>query len=155
VSENSFNLLSGGLDAEPFAGPGTYGWRGAHVGERLDAKLLGMTVYELERGQKSFPYHYHLLIEEWLLVLSGRPTLRTADGDQTLEPGDVCVFPAGGAGAHQLRNDEDETARFALFSNKPQGDVAVYPNSKKIGIRAAGERYQVRTEPQLDYWDGE
>jgi uncharacterized cupin superfamily protein len=37
-------------------------------------------LYELQPGERSFPYHYEYGCEEWLLVVSGRPTLRTPDG---------------------------------------------------------------------------
>ena len=41
-----------------------------------------MTVYELPPGQSICPYHYELGDEEWLIVLAGRPTLRTPEGEQ-------------------------------------------------------------------------
>jgi uncharacterized cupin superfamily protein len=155
MSEGSFNLFSGELEPGLFSERPGHGWRSVRLGDRLGGKLLGMSVYELEPGQKTFPYHYHLLREEWLLVLAGRPTLRSADGEQVLEPGDVVVFPPGAAGAHALRNDGKAPARVAIFSNQPPGDAAVYPDSRKIGVAGAGERHLVRDEPQLDYWDGE
>jgi uncharacterized cupin superfamily protein len=154
VSEASFNLFSGGLESPRFDRPG-YGWRHAQVGKLLGAKALGLSVYELEPGQKTFPYHYHLFREEWLLVLSGRPTLRSADGEQELQPGDVAVFQVGPEGVHQLRNDGEEPARIVLFSNQPEGDAAVYPDSEKVGVMTKQARILVRAEPQLDYWDEE
>ena len=155
MSEASFNLFSGDLEPGQFAGRAGYGWRNAQVGKLLGAKALGLSVYELDPGQRTFPYHYHLFREEWLLVLSGRPTLRSAEGEQVLEPGDVAVFPAGPDGAHQLRNDADEPARIVLFSNQPAGDAAVYPDSQKVGVMTKDARILVRAEPQVDYWDGE
>jgi uncharacterized cupin superfamily protein len=155
VSEGSFNLFSGALDPGPFSERPGRGWRTAKVGERLGGKLLGLSVYELDPGQKTFPFHYHLLREEWVLVLAGSPTLRSADGEQVLGPGDVVVFGAGAVGAHALRNDGEEPARVAIFSNQPPADAAVYPDSRKLGVAGAGERHLVRDEPQLDYWDGE
>ena len=52
-------------------------------------------MYELEPGHKLFPYHTHHANEEWLLVVRGQPTLRTADGEQELQEGDVAVFRRG------------------------------------------------------------
>ena len=154
MSEASFNLLHGELAKGYFDRPG-YDWQADQVGARLGAKLLGMSLYELQPGQKSFPYHYTLGQEEWLLVVSGRPTLRGPDGEQTLEPGDVAVFPEGPAGAHQVRNDGDQPSRVAIFSTKPGSAAVVYPDSDKLAIWSSEERHVVRDSPQLDYWDGE
>jgi uncharacterized cupin superfamily protein len=57
-------------------------------GRQLGGKLLGGSLYELPPGEKTWPYHYEQGAEEWLLVVSGRPTLRSAGGEQELEPGD-------------------------------------------------------------------
>src|SRR5262249_30391839 len=113
--ERSFNLFGGELERRELAERPGYEWRSAKLGERLGGKLIGMSVYELEPGQSTFPFHYHLLREEWVIVVSGRPTLRSADGDQVLETGDVAVFPAGEAGAHRLTNDGSEPARIAML----------------------------------------
>src|SRR6266536_2080371 len=89
------------------------------IGPPLGARLLGTSLYELPPGESTWPYHYELGCEEWLLVVSGRPTLRGPEGEQVLEPGDVVVFPEGPEGAHQVRNDGEGPARVAIFSNKP------------------------------------
>lgn len=151
-----FNLLEDELEPGLFERP-RYGWRALRLGSRLGASLLGISVYELEPGQRSFPYHYHLGIEEWLLVLAGRPTLRGPEGDRELVVGDIVVFRGGPAGAHQVRNDAEEPARIAILSNMPPVGGAVYPDSDKLGLAApgVGERHLVRDTPQLDYWDGE
>ena len=130
-------------------------WRYASVGQRLGASMIGMSVYELAPGQETFPYHYELGREEWLLVVSGRPTLRAPDGERELRAGDVVCFPEGPEGAHQVRNDAEEPARVAMLSTKPSMAVAIYPDSKKVGVWSSIERHMIRGEPQLDYWEGE
>jgi uncharacterized cupin superfamily protein len=67
---------------------------------------LGATVYELGPGNW-VPFHFHHGSEELLVVLRGRPTLRTGDGERLLDEGDVVHFPTGPDGAHALRNDGD------------------------------------------------
>ena len=57
------------------AQPG-YRHRATAVGKRLGASLLGGGLYELPPGEKTWPYHYELGCEEWLIAVSGRPTLR-------------------------------------------------------------------------------
>ena len=46
------------------------------IGQRLGASLLGGTLYELPPGEKTWPYHFELGAEEWLIAVSGRATLR-------------------------------------------------------------------------------
>jgi uncharacterized cupin superfamily protein len=71
-------------------------------------------------------------VEEWLLVVSGTPTLRHPDGEQQLEPWDVVFFPAGPAGAHLVRNDSDAVARVAMFSSSSEIGAVVYPDTDLV-----------------------
>ena len=127
------------------------------IGKRLGADLLGGSLYELPSGEKTWPYHYEQGCEEWLLVVNGKPTLRSPDGEQVLEAGDVAVFPEGPSGAHQVINKTDEPVRVVLFSSKSSLAVVHYPDSGKVGIWTADDGYHalVRNEPKLDYWEGE
>ena len=59
-------------------------------------------LYELAAGERTYPYHFHHGMEEWLLVLAGSPTLRGPDGERVLRAGDVVCFPPGPDGAHQV-----------------------------------------------------
>lgn len=127
------------------------------IGKRLGGALLGGSLYELPPGEKSWPYHYELGAEEWLIVVSGKPTLRGPDGERELEAGDVAVFPEGPAGAHGVENRTDEPCRVLIMSSKSPLAVVHYPDSDKLGIWTQVEGYQtmIRREPKLDYWDGE
>lgn len=114
-----------------------------------------MSVYDLPPGEAICPYHFEWTDEEWLLVISGRPTLRTPTGEQQLEAGDVTCFQAGPEGAHHVRNGTDKPARVAMLSTKNDIGIAEYPDSDKIGVWAGSAHYMLRRTPQLDYWDGE
>ena len=129
----------------------------ARVGKLLGATALGASVYELPEGQSICPYHYEHGSEEWLVVLAGRPTLRHAEGEDVLEPGDVVCFPEGPEGAHKVTNAGPETARVLLLSDMRDPVVAVYPDSDKIGVytSADDDSLLVRKESAVDYWDGE
>ncbi len=85
------------------------GWRSkdAWVGHHIGAELIGGSMYELEPGDKLWPFHTHHANEEWVIVLRGEPTLRTHEGEQQLNEGDVVAFPRGKEGAHQIRNGTD------------------------------------------------
>lgn len=134
-----------------------YRHRVAPVGRRLGASLLGGSLYELPPGEKTWPYHYEIGCEEWLLVVSGRPTLRTPEGRQELSPGDLAVFPEGPAGAHLVSNESDEPCRVLLLSSKSPLAIIHYPDSDKVGLWSQGEGYQavLARQPELDYWHGE
>jgi uncharacterized cupin superfamily protein len=105
----SFNLFDGELD-ESRDQPG-FSWRRASVGERIGGVKLGASLYELQPGERSFPYHYEYGNEEWLLVVAGRPTLRDPEGEHELRRGDVVCFPEGPEGAHQVRTTPTSRSR--------------------------------------------
>jgi uncharacterized cupin superfamily protein len=155
---NTVNLFAGdggGWDRENDRDG--YRHRVTAIGERLGASLLGGSLYELPPGESTWPYHYELGCEEWMVVVSGRPTLRTPAGDLELEAGDVAVFPEGPAGAHKVTNASNEPARILILSSKAPLAVVHYPDSKKVGIWSRDEGYQalLPVEPTLDYWEGE
>src|SRR5919204_6536623 len=106
----------------------------ARVGTALGATRTGLSVYELPPGQAIGPYHYEDPEEEWLLVVSGTPTLRHPCGEDQLEPWDLVFFPSGAAGAHLVRNNSESTARVAMFSSITAVGVVVYPDSDMINI---------------------
>ena len=103
------------------------------VGAALGAARTGLSVYELPPGEAIGPYHYEDPDEEWLLVVSGTPTLRHPSGEEQLQPWDIVFFPSGPAGAHQVRNNSDSTARVAMFSSaSAAAGAVVYPDTDMI-----------------------
>jgi uncharacterized cupin superfamily protein len=135
------------------------GWRSKDgwVGHRIGAELIGGSLYELEPGNRLWPYHTHYANEEWLMVVRGEPTLRTPEGEQTLREGDVVCFPRGKEGAHQVSNRTDSAVRVLMLSTMVAPDIVEYLDSGKIGARSVkGERIVfARPGPELDYWEGE
>jgi uncharacterized cupin superfamily protein len=110
------------------------------VSEPYGATMWGGTLYELAPGKRVCPYHWHFGEEEWLVVVSGTPTLRTPEGEQVLRPWDVAVFVRGEAGAHQVRNDSDAPARVLMLSSVSDPEVTVYPESGEVGVFAGWSR---------------
>lgn len=151
-----FNLFDGELDLARDQ-PG-FSWRRAAVGERIGAEKLGASLYELQPGERTFPYHYEYGAEEWLLVVAGRPTLRVPDGEHELRPGDTVCFREGPDGAHQVRNETDEPVRVLIASTEQVPAVAVYPDSGKVGVGTGNDADPwrlYRIGSAVDYWDGE
>jgi hypothetical protein len=54
--------------------------RTVRVGAQAGAERLGATLYEIDPGNNGSPFHLHHGNEEMIVVLAGRPTLRTLDG---------------------------------------------------------------------------
>jgi len=152
-----FNLFTAETETGPEGDepPGYELTRAVRIGPKIGASLLGMSIYELPPGQAICPYHFEWTDEEWLIVLAGEPTLRTPEGETTLQPGDTVCFPAGPEGAHWTGNRTDETVRVALLSTKNQPGIAEYPDSDKVGVWAGGQHYMLRRSAHLEYWDGE
>ena len=96
---------------------------------------LGATVYELGPGNTAV-YHFHHGSEELLIVLRGRPTLRTPDGERQLAEGEVVQFPLGPDGAHGMRNDTDDAVRYVVAGIRVSPEVVEYPETKQITAQA-------------------
>jgi uncharacterized cupin superfamily protein len=96
---------------------------------------LGASVYELGPGNSAV-YHFHHGSEELLIVLRGRPTLRTPDGERQLAEGEVVHFPTGPDGAHGVRNDTDDAVRYVVAGIRVSPEVAEYPDTKQITAQA-------------------
>jgi uncharacterized cupin superfamily protein len=154
------NLYEPDFDAEQDQ-PG-FRWRRARLGRQAGLERLGLSVLEIQPGEATFPYHFHFGNEELLIVVEGRPSLRTPDGWRELEAGEVVGFPRGEGGAHQVVNRSDEPARVALVSEMVGPDVVVMPDSGKVQARenAPGARdpglWQIfRSEDAVEYLEGE
>jgi uncharacterized cupin superfamily protein len=92
-----------------------------------------------------------------MLVLQGRPVLRTPDGAEELSPMDIAFFPKGPEGAHQVINQTDETVRFLMWSTIVLPTATVYPDSDKIGVWTGNkpdDLLLVRSN-SVDYYHGE
>jgi len=131
---------------------------GYHAGYRrfgplVGGELLGLSLYELPPGQSICPYHYELGDEEWLIVIAGRPTLRTPEGEFSLGPWDTVCFPEGPDGAHKLTNHTEEALQVALLSTRRLPSVAIYPDSNKIGVWPPGKLF--RLDDAVEYFEGE
>jgi len=135
------------------------GWRikEAFIGDRVGSELLGASMSEVEPGNKLWPYHTHHANEEWLIVVSGTPTLRSPDGERVLREGDVACFRRGPEGAHQVSNRSDAPVRVLMLSTLLAPEIVEYLDTGKVGTRdARGNRLMLaRPGPTAEYWEGE
>ncbi len=127
------------------------------LGSELGAQRTGASVYELPPGQAVCPYHYEYGEEEWVMVLDGRPSVRTPEGIEQLDPFDLVFFPTGPAGAHQVRNDTDAPARVLMWSDVVTPTATAYPDSDKVGVWTGdkAEDVVVVRSGAVEYFHGE
>jgi uncharacterized cupin superfamily protein len=121
----------------------------AAIGRQLGSERVGASLYVLDEGERTFPYHFHHAMEEWLVVVEGTPTLRSPEGERVLRPGDVVCFPTGPDGGHQVRGP----GSVLILSSKPRLETIEYPDSGKVATRPPGKVF--RAADAVDYWEGE
>ncbi|MBS1880314.1 MAG: cupin domain-containing protein [Actinobacteria bacterium] len=141
-------------------GPPGFRAKRARIGYELGSEAVGVSVWELPPGEAAYPYHFHYSDEEVVIVLRGRPTLRTPAGERVLEQGEAVRFELGPGGAHQISNPTAEPVRFLAVSSHGRPDIVVYPDSNKVGAsergpRGAGFNAFFDLDDAVDYWRGE
>jgi len=120
------------------------------------AKNTQVSVYEIPPGKAAYPYHYHHKNEETFYILSGEGILKTPQGNRKVRAGEFLFFPTGPEGAHKLTNSsETENLVYIDFDVVHDLDVAVYPDSDKIGIWGMGINQVFLNSANVDYFDGE
>lgn len=115
-----------------------------------------VSVYEIPPGKAAYPYHFHHKNEETYYILSGEGMLKTPDGERHVKAGELLFFPTGPEGAHKLTNtSEQENLVYIDFDVVHDIDIAVYPDSDKIGIWGKGINKIYPQDGNVDYYDGE
>jgi len=115
-----------------------------------------VSIYEIPPGKSAYPYHYHHKNEETFYILSGEGILRTPEGERKVTAGEFLFFPTGPEGAHKITNtSESELLVYLDFDVVHDIDIAVYPDSDKIGIWGKGINKLYPQNGNVDYYDGE
>jgi uncharacterized cupin superfamily protein len=132
----------------------------ARIAYELGSELIGCSLWRVPPGEAAYPYHFHIGDEELVIVIRGRPMLRTPQGTRELDEGEAVRFPPGEDGAHQILNRSDEPIAFLAVSSHGRADVVVYPDSNKLGAgerlpRSDGLRALFRREDEVGYFDRE
>lgn len=123
---------------------------------RREAKQCTVSVYEIPPKKSAYPYHFHIKNEEVFYIISGQGILKTPDGEKNVSAGDLLFFPANEKGAHKLTNSsETEMLVYIDFDTVNDIDVALYPDSNKIGIWGMDTNQVFRTEDCVDYYERE
>ena len=64
----------------------------------VNPQNLNFDLRLLNPGQLSAPYHFHRYAEELFMIISGSLTLRTPEGKEIVESGDLIFFEKGATG---------------------------------------------------------
>ncbi len=96
-----------------------------------------VSVYEITLLKSAYPYHYHHRNEETFYIISGKGVMKPPNGERTVEAGELLFFPPGEAGAHKLTNTS-KAENLVYIDAVHDVDIAVYPDSDKIGIWGNG-----------------
>jgi uncharacterized cupin superfamily protein len=99
-------------------------------------EILAARLHEIPPGGRGAPLHFHHGNEEMLVVLRGRPTLRTAAGERQLDEGEVVIFRRGPEDAHTCANDTDQPTRYLMISNNASPDAVEYPELGLLSVMA-------------------
>jgi uncharacterized cupin superfamily protein len=143
----------GGMDAINLLAPGSARDHrragSAHPAPSIGGSQMGACLLELAGDEPSDPYHFHHGVEEWLLVVSGSPRVRTPEGDRTLRAGDLACFPVGPSGAHRVAGP----GTVLIVAERRALDVIEYPESGEIELRPSGRTFRGPPSGEADAGD--
>jgi uncharacterized cupin superfamily protein len=125
----------------------------SRIKKGVNPENLNFDLRQLNPDQYSAPFHFHRYAEELFLIISGSATLRTQNGLEILNSGDLIFFEKGETGAHQLYNHTTESCVYLDIRTYIGFDIAEYPDSDKILIAPTFEIFN--KNQQASYFDGE
>ena len=125
----------------------------SRIKKGVNPENLNFDLRQLNPDQYSAPFHFHRYAEELFLIISGSATLRTPNGLEIVNSGDLIFFEKGKTGAHQLYNHTNKSCIYLDIRTYIGYDIAEYPDSDKILIAPSFEIYNKNL--QMSYFDGE
>jgi uncharacterized cupin superfamily protein len=125
----------------------------SRIKKGVNPENLNFDLRQLNPDQYSAPYHFHRYAEELFMIISGSAKLRTPNGLEIVNSGDLIFFEKGEKGAHQLYNHTMESCVYLDIRTYFGFDIAEYPDSDKILIAPTFEIFIKNS--QASYFDGE
>ncbi len=115
------------LYPEPFASR-VNGREKRVLGDLFELRNFGVNLTRLAPNGISALRHAHTKQDEFVYILEGCPTLKTAQGNTQLAPGMCAGFKAGTGDSHQLVNETAEDVVYLEVGDRTPGDAASYPD---------------------------
>ena len=98
------------------------------LGDFFGLTNFGVNLTRLLPSAASALRHAHSRQDEFVFVLSGKPTLISDAGETDLSPGMCAGFKAGSGDAHMLVNRTNEEVVYLEIGDRTAGDAAAYPD---------------------------
>ena len=108
------------------------------LGELFGLRNFGVNLTRLAPNAISALRHSHAKQDEFIYVVSGRPTLHTDQGRIQLSPGMCAGFRAGSGDAHHLRNETAEDVLYLEVGDRTPDEHVTYPDDDLVFVRSAG-----------------
>ena len=143
------------LEWVPWGGDNPHygGWvKRLSVGMAREAEHIGVKLERIPPGKLSCVFHYHVVEDEFFMVLKGRAMLRMGDERIEVKAGDAISCPRGTRVAHQFYNHTDEDMEMLVVGENRANEICHYPDSNKWAVR--GARLMGKFEP-TDYFTDE
>lgn len=125
----------------------------SRIKKGINPQNLNFDLRQLNPDQYSAPYHFHRYAEELFMIVSGSATLRTPNGLEIVNGGDMIFFEMGETGVHQIYNHTSEICIYLDIRTYIGYDIAEYPDSNKILLAPSFEIFD--KDSQVSYFDGE
>ena len=110
------------------------------IGDVLGLTQFGVNLGRLAPGAKSSLRHWHDSEDEFVLILTGTPTLVTDGGEQLLGAGMMAGFPASSGDGHRLENRSDEPVTYLEVGTRAVKDEVTYPDVDLRLSKSNGKR---------------
>jgi uncharacterized cupin superfamily protein len=125
-----------GLAGVENADPRYAGRHEVRLAKAVGIAQFGVNRVTLEPGAFSANRHWHEAEDEFVLVISGSPSLFDENGRHPLQAGDIIGFPAGEPNAHHIVNDGNGDATIIVVgSRKPGQETMHYPDDNFGPVR--------------------
>jgi len=108
------------------------------LGDHFGLTNFGVNLTEIVPGGMSALKHSHQTQDEFIYVLSGRPTLVLGNDEYPMQAGDCVGLPAGTGLGHHLLNRTDHVAVYLEIGDRSPGDSVEYPDDDLRAVPSAG-----------------
>lgn len=99
------------------------------LGDYFGLRSFGINQTTLAPGAISALSHHHSKQDEFIYILEGMATLRCANDEYTMGPGECMGFKAGAGIASQVVNRSDKPVVYLEIGDRSVGDEVTYPDN--------------------------